>query len=469
MPTDSRFSEASAAANRPSSNSADVVVVGGGAVGLSTAWYLAEAGARVTVVDRMSLRDKASIGNAGLLVPSHVIPLSAPGVISKGLRWMLSARSPFHISPRLSADFLRWLWLFARHATPEHVAYGIPILRDLSMESLRLFDALCGEDLAAANGGGADGSGAAAPSGQATQADSAPGIAPPLPGTGYSRTGLLMLHRGDTARRDNLHEADLAEGAGLDLRRLSEPEARALEPDIRTEISGGVFYATDAAIHPERFLSVMETALRARGVQFVDATALRLDRQVGVVLDGAAEDGRRSIGGDFVVVAAGAWTPHLVKTLGTGLRLPVEPARGYSLTVNTHEAAIRIPCVMLDERITVTPMAGALRFSGTLTLSGFDRRVEERRMETIRRLAQLYAGPSLAIEKPAVWTGFRPASADGLPIIGPIPGAPRFSVATGHGMLGVTQAPVTGRLMADLLAGRSPILDPTPFAPGRFA
>jgi len=428
MPTDSRFSEARA----------DVVVVGGGAIGLSTAWYLAEAGARVTVVDRMSAADKASTGNAGMLVPSHVIPLSAPGVISKGLRWMLSASSPFHISPRLSADFLRWLYLFARHATPQHVAYGIPILRDLSMESLRLFDALCGDGA-------------------------------PLPGTGYSRTGLLMLHRGDTARRDNLHEADLAEGAGLDLRRLSEPEARALEPDIRTDITGGVFYATDAAIHPERFLSAMEAALRARGVQFVDATALRLDRQVGVVLDGAAEDGRRSIGGDFVVVAAGAWTPSLIKTLGTGLRLPVEPARGYSITVNTHEATIRIPCVMLDERITVTPMAGALRFSGTLTLSGFDRRVEERRLETIRHLAQLYAGPSLAIEKPPVWTGFRPASADGLPIIGSVPDAARFFVASGHGMLGVTQAPATGRMVADLISGRAPILDPKPFAPGRFA
>ena len=443
MHTDSRSSEAGRTSGR-----ADVVVLGGGAVGLSTAWYLVEAGARVTVIDRMSAGDKASTGNAGMLVPSHVIPLSAPGVISKGLRWMLSSSSPFHISPRVNLDFLRWLWIFARHANPKHVAYGIPILRDLSMESLRLFDTLCG----------GDGPGAS------------PGTAstPPLPGTGYSRTGLLMLHRGDVARRDNLHEADLAEGAGLDLRRLSEAEARALEPDIRTNITGGVFYATDAAIHPERFLAAMETALRARGVEFVDASALRLDRQVGVVLDGTAEDGRRSIDGDFVVVAAGAWTPGLIRTLGTGLRLPVEPARGYSITVKTHDAAIRIPSVLMDERITVTPMAGEIRFSGTLTLSGFNTRVEARRVESVRHLAQLYAGPSLTIEKPGVWAGFRPASPDGLPIIGPVPGAERFLLASGHGMLGVTQAPITGHLIADILSERTPILDPRPLLPSRF-
>lgn len=412
----------------------DIVVVGGGAVGLCTAWYLSEAGARVTVVDRMRVDEKASVGNAGMLVPSHVVPLSAPGVVMKGLKMMMSASSPFRIAPRADRAFLRWLWLFNRHANRRHMAYGVPLLRDLSLKSVDLFRELC-----ALEG---------------------------LSGAGFAQTGLLNLYRGEAAMRDDLALADVAERAGLEIDRLDEAGVRALEPDIRVPVNGGVFYRQDASIHPEKFVVALAGMLAARGVEFVDATAGGIDRSVGVVLDGAAADGRRAIGGDRIVVAAGAWTPSLVRSLG--LRLPVEPARGYSVTVREHDTSIRIPCVFTDEKITITPMAGELRFTGTLTLTGFNREVQTRRAEPIRRLAQTYAGPSMAIEKPEMWSGFRPASPDGLPMIGLVPGTRNVYVATGHGMLGVTQAPVTGRMLSAMMGGPALDLDPEPYNPGRF-
>jgi len=421
----------------------DVIVVGGGAVGLATAWYLRADGANVTVVDRMSVDEKASTGNAGMLVPSHVVPLSAPGVIAKGLKMLMNGGAPFHIKPRASAAFARWLWLFARHATDRHVAYAVPHLRDLSLASVEMFADLCG-------------------------ADSETGREfPDLVAAGFARTGLLTLHRTEKTRAEDYYVADVAERAGLTVDRMDAEATRALEPDIRTDIIGSAYFRQDAAIHPEKFIVALKKALVARGVTFVDGTVAGIDRRVGVLLKEPTVDGRRSLPADQYVIAAGAWSPQVVASLG--FRLPVEPARGYGLTIKQHEAGIRIPCVLTDEKITVTPMAGELRFTGTLTLSGYDRRIETRRAEPIRHLAQLYAGPSVAIEKPQMWSGFRPASPDGLPMIGPVPGAPGVHLATGHGMMGVTLAPVTGRLIADRVAGRAPTIEDKAFLPGRFA
>jgi D-amino-acid dehydrogenase len=407
----------------------EVVVVGGGVVGLCSALYLARAGVDVAVLSRDPEGKGASAGNAGMLVPSHVVPLSSPGVIAQGLRWMMRPDAPFHLRMRPSLDLLRWLRLFQAHCTRRHVDYAAPILRDLSLASVRLYGELAGErDDFALDAG-----------------------------------GLLMIYRGDAARTAARHEADVADAVGLEVRDLDAAALQELDPGHRTEAAGAVYYPGDGRVDPDLLLFSLAARLREAGVP------LRYDTEVSAVE--ARSDGLtvRTRDGDIrterVVLACGAWTPHLVS--GMGARLPVEPAKGYSITIPAPREGPSIPAILLDERVTITPMPGRLRFGGTLSLSGLDPDVDPVRAGPIRREALRYADPATVDENP-VWSGFRPASPDGLPIVGYLAPDSRVLVATGHGMMGVTLGAVTGHIVADIVAERAPIVDPHPFAPTRF-
>lgn len=408
----------------------DVLVVGGGAVGLSAAWYLLKAGRSVTVVSRDSIGTGASAGNAGMIVPSHVIPLSAPGVMAQGLRWLVNPESPFHVRMRPSSDLARWIWRFRTHCTPEHVAHAAPILHELSTASVRLFAELQAE----------------------------------IGDFGWMRTGLMMLYRSEKGRSGNLRDADTAERLGLRVQRLDASNVRATEPGLRSDVSGGVLYEDDGRIEPEVFLSRLSEALSSGGVEIREGLTVRSVGPTG--------NGRTTVvtdAGDFqaesVVMATGAWGGS------TGPEpLPVQPAKGYSLTVRSTEACPSIPMILSEEKITITPLPGRIRFGGTLSLAGFDASVDGRRVTPIRAQVARYR-PDLSprdVARLDVWAGFRPVSPDGLPIVGRSRSQADVIVATGHGMMGITLAPVTGRLVADLATGRHGAIDPEPLSPRRF-
>jgi D-amino-acid dehydrogenase len=406
------------------SDSYDVAVVGGGVIGMSCAYYLQKEGARVLILDRGRYSEAASTGNAGMIVPSHIVPLSAPGVISKGIKWLMNPESPLYIKPSASPKFMKWLWLFQKHCTADHVAYSVPILRDLSLLSLNLFDKICA-----------------------------------LPGfedVGLAHDGLLMLHRSEYARKDNLELADLAEDAGLFIQRLDRDETLELEPAVKTEITGSVFFKQDASLHPELFLRALEARLINGGATIVDAEVLSFERSGSEVKAINTTSGRYT--SNQIVLATGSWTPELASKLGQSVA--VQPAKGYSITVPVTEPSLRIPCILADEKVTITPMPGCIRFGGTLALQGFDSSIDERRASPIRRQAAAYCEGSEAV---ATWAGFRPASPDGLPFIGSVPKYPNVFVATGHGMMGVTLGPVTGMLIAELVSGRATSLNVAPF------
>ena len=409
-------------------DSYDVVIAGGGVVGLCSAYYLQKAGVSVLIVDRGRYSEAASTGNAGMIVPSHIVPLSAPGVIAKGLKWLMNPESPLYIKPSANPKFMKWLWLFQKHCTAEHIARSIPILRDLSLMSRELFSDVCA-----------------------------------LPGfedVGLAHDGLLMIHRSDYAKKDNLELADLAEEAGLEISRLSAQETMDLEPALKSELTGSVFFKQDASIHPERFMRALEAHLRAAGVHFLDAEVKSFERSGDAVQAVGTTKGR--FASKHVVLAAGSWSPFLASKLGSALA--VQPAKGYSITVPISEPSLKIPCILTDEKVTITPMPGCLRFGGTLALQGYDSSVDERRASPIRRLAETYCE---GVDKVPTWAGFRPASPDGLPFIGALPSAPNVFAATGHGMMGVTLGPVTGKLISELIQGGSPSLDVVPFASDR--
>lgn len=429
---------------------ADTIVVGGGIIGLMTAYHLQKAGRQVLVLDAGPEGSGTSAGNAGMIVPSHVIPLSAPGVISQGLRWMMRRDAPFHLRPQLDAAFLRWLWDFRAHCTAAHVERCIPLLRDLSLASVEGFDELAAE--------GDD--------------------------FGLAHTGLLMVYRTESMQEAMLHEADVAREAGLLVQCLDRAQLDAVQPHLRGEATGAILYEQDGRVDPNLLLATLARRIRGAGGRImhgVRATAVRSGGVDAEILQNgdataAGQPARRGwpwfagrkLGSAALahhttkcraaVICAGAWTPHLF----SGAR--IQPAKGYSVTVEPPTGTPPIPMILMEDRVTVTLMPGKLRFGGTLSLSGFESRVDRLRLQPILREAARYR-PDVDVEQLPVWHGYRPASPDGLPFIGQV--SDRVWVNSGHGMMGVSLAPASGKIAAGLVTGNEGPVSAAPFNPRR--
>ncbi len=415
----------------------NVTIIGGGVSGLFSAYYLQRAGHQVTVIERNHFADSCSHGNAGMIVPSHIIPLAQPGMIAKGMRWMLRSTSPFYVKPRLSWELMRWGYHFWQHATAEHVSRSIPVLRDLSLLSKQLY-----QELARPEPKGLD--------------------------FGWYERGLLMLYQTAEAEHELADEAQIANQAGVEAQVLTPAEVQALEPDVRVTVQGAVYYPGDAHLNPNQLVGALVEHLRGSGVQLREGEDV-----VGFDLRGRTVRRVRTTSGEYdtdaVVVAAGAWSPQLAKLVGVSL--PLQGGKGYSfmqtdLTVNVH-----VPAILLEARATATPIGDSLRFAGTLEVAGTDLRVNMNRVRGIAESIHRYY-PDLPVSLPPVdrvWRGLRPCSPDGLPYIGPVRQFDNLLLATGHGMMGVSLGPAPGKLVAAAVGGPSPSVNLEPFRPERFA
>ncbi|KAB7727654.1 FAD-dependent oxidoreductase [Rudanella paleaurantiibacter] len=413
-----------------------VGIIGGGIVGLSSAYYLHRAGYRVTVFDQNPITDGCSFGNAGMIVPSHIIPLAQPGMIAKGMRWMLRSTSPFYVRPRLSADLLRWGWLFYRHANARHVERAIPALRDLSLLSKKLYIELAGPSS-------------------------------PLADFGWQERGLFMLYKTASAEHEMAEEAEVANRAGIEAQVLNGTQVQDLEPDVRVDVRGAVYYPGDAHLNPGALVRTLLDYLRGQGVGFVTGTAV-----TGFGTNGnrvtAVQTAGNEVAVDEVVVAGGAWSPEIAARLGVNLSL--QGGKGYSFMLRGLTPNVRVPAIMLEARATATPMGSDLRFAGTLEVAGTDLTVNLNRVRGIAESINQYY-PELPVQMPAVdavWRGLRPCSPDGLPYIGRAGRFDNVTLATGHGMMGLSLGPATGLLVAETVANRPESMDLTPFRLDRF-
>ena len=413
----------------------DVLIIGGGVIGLCCGWSLARSGRTVTILDRHPMRrESCSDENAGMVVPSHFIPLAAPGVIAQGLKWMLNPKSPFYLRPRLDPELWSWCWQFFRHANARHVEETKQLLADFSLESRRLFLEWAEE----------------------LQFD-------------LTTRGLMMLCRTESGLEDEAKVAALAAAVGVKAEVCDAARVRELDPDAQMDVAGAVWFAQDCHLDPLNFLEALRTAIRAKGGRFLEGECAEFNRQ-GDRLTGIRTTADETLNAEHVILAGGAWTPELTRQLS--LRIPMQGGKGYSLTLHEPAELPRLCSLLKEARVAVTPMGNKLRVGGTMEICGTDLSINRTRLQgIIEGFCEFFPAFSPddfnGIEP---WSGLRPCTPDGLPCIGPIPGIQNATVATGHNMLGLSLGPVTGELVAAQLAGQSSIaFDAQRLNPRRFA
>ena len=407
-----------------SADSQDVLIVGGGVIGLCCGWYLSRAGCTVTIVDRDPSRKEAcSDENAGMVVPSHFIPLAAPGVISQGLKWMLNSKSPFYMRPRLDPALWSWCWKFFRHANARHVENSKPLLSTLSLESRRLFLGLADEL-----------------------------------NFNLETRGLMMLCQTEAGLEEEAKVAAMAKEVGVDAEVCDAARVRELDPDAKMDVVGGVWFSQDCHLDPLEFMEELRRGIRERGGTFLDDEAKHYVRNSDQVIHVKTAKGER-LKADQFVLAGGAWTPEMTRQLG--LRLPMQGGKGYSLTLKKPAELPRLCSLLKEARVAVTPMGGKLRVGGTMEICGTDLSVSRKRVqgiiESFCKFFPAFKESDFKGIKP--WSGLRPCTPDGLPCIGPVPGLQNVTIVTGHAMLGLSLGPVTGKLVTDLITQSKMDLD----------
>ncbi|MDB6093124.1 MAG: dadA [Verrucomicrobia bacterium] len=405
-------------------------------MGLCCAYYLARDGWAVTVIERSAEgADSCVQGSAGYVSPSHVIPLSATGMVWKGLKWMTSARSPFYIKPRLDSELLRWAWLFARSCTPEHTARAAPILRDLCLGGRRLFVEFAGITNNAFE---------------------------------LKQEGLIALCKTAEGLEHESHGlAALANGLGVKSVVLDARETAELEPGTRLDIAGSVYFPGDAHLSPRKFMPELLKLLRRMNVAFKWETAIEGWRTAGNKITAAITTGGE-VAADEFILAGGSWSSRI--TRGLDIRLPMQAGKGYSLTIEKPRFQLTKSMILTERRVAVTPMGDKLRFGGTMEIAGHDNRIRPQRVQQIIDSARFYlpefeAGDFAGIEP---WYGYRPVSPDGMPYIGRFGRHSNLTAACGHAMLGLTMAPITGLLVSEVLGGQTPSVDLKLLGPDRF-
>ena len=412
--------------------SKSVVIIGGGIIGLCSAYYLHKEGHKVTIVDQSNLDGGASYVNAGYLSPSHIIPLSAPGVMKKGLKWMFNPSSPLYIKPRLDLDFLRWAWAFNKSCTAKHVEKAAPVIRDISVLSQELFD-----DIIKTEGFNSH----------------------------YEKKGLFMLCQTEKMLEIELKTARLANDLGLEAREVNADELKELEPNVAINAIGAAYFECDQHSTPHEFMTNMKDYLKANGVIFHTNEKVK-DLSVSNKKISAVVTDKRELKADEYVLAAGSWSSLLSKKLG--IKILLQGGKGYR--INTHkETGVTIPAILCEAKAAVTPMNGFTRFAGTMEIAGINHKINRVRVDAIADAIQRYY-PSIHVteeEKAEAQCGLRPVSPDGLAYIGKSIKCSNLTIAAGHAMMGWSMGPGTGKLVAEVISEKKPTLDISFYSPDR--
>lgn len=410
----------------------DILIIGGGVIGVAAAYYLVRQGRSVTLIEKDGICAGSSHGNAGLIANGFAIPMAAPGVLRQGLKWLLDAEGPFYIKPRLNRDLIRWLWQFRSACNEKQMRQSISVLLSLGEASFDLFDELLAEEELE---------------------------------FGYERKGRLILFTSEAAFEKAVPNVILMREYGVDSTMLDAVGVRRIESNVQPAVTHGIYAADYGHVIPDRFVHELTRVAKDRGVNFKTDTAVlgfeTSGRQISSVITSQG-----AFTPDQVVLAAGAWSPVIARHLK--LRIPIQPAKGYSVTYKRPSTSPQLPLSLSERKIAVTPMGDMLRFTSTLELAGYDPSINQRRLVAIGRAIHEYLPGMEEMEQTAVWSGFRPMTPDDLPIIGRSEAFENLLLATGHGTLGMTHGLITGQLVSQIIGDERPSIDLAPLRVERF-
>lgn len=416
-------------------HSLKVTVIGAGIIGLCSAYFARQKGFEVVVLDENAEgADSCSTGNAGMIVPSHFVPLAAPGMVGMGLKMMFNPRSPFAFKIPPSVDQMLWSLQFMKHANAQHVANCEILLRDMNLKSRSLYEGMA-EDL----------------------------------GIGYQlvKRGLIMLCKQQATLDAEKHLAERANELGVGATVLDSAGLKALDPTVTMDVAGGVHFHDDCHLTPQEFLKALREKLKENGVQFhfgcrVTAIAERNDQTEVTCANG------EKFAADQTVIAGGVWSKDLAKMLN--LKMPMMAGKGYSMTVAKPAETPTLCSILVEARVAVTPMQNGVRFGGTMELGEPSKTVNKNRVQgIIESIPQFFPKFSSAdfADQP-VWFGMRPCSPDGLPYVGRVKSSPKVVMASGHSMMGLSLGPVTGMLVSEVLANSATSLPIQQLDPNRY-
>jgi D-amino-acid dehydrogenase len=411
----------------------DILIIGGGSIGLNCAYYLLKSGRKVTIVDSKQIAKGSSSGNAGHIVPSHIVPLAAPGIIGIAVKWMLDPNnSPFGMKISLDPAYLSWLIRFASACSEANVQRAIPPLNALGQLSSANFVNLISEEKFDCH---------------------------------YQQTGLLFLYKTQEAFEGGKYEAETLHQHGLPAEVLDQEAVRQREPAALPDVIGGVHFTDDASLNPARFLELLAKRVREMGADIYEntpVTGFEIRNKKIRIVHTANEDFEP----EQVVLAAGAWSPNVTRSLH--LNIPIQPARGYSLTMSATKTMPREALILGERRVAVTPMGELLRFTGRLELSNHDTTPNPKHIAGIERAVREYIQLDETLNVKETWAGLRPTTPDGMPIIGLSSKYNNLILATGHAMLGLSLGPGTGQIVSELANGEATAFDIHPLRLERF-
>jgi D-amino-acid dehydrogenase len=447
--------------------SKSILIIGSGVIGLCTAYYCARRGHRVTVLERgPESRDGCSFGNAGMITPSHFVPLAAPGMVALGLKWMWNPESPFYIKPRLDWDLFNWAFKFWQASTAARVNRAAPLLRDLNLASRACF-----EKLADAWRGSSRREEAPlnAERGMRNTESSQSLLTSAATGDfGLTTRGLLMLCKTQHTLDEESKFAEHANRLGVPAQVLDAKQAGAMDPAVTLDVAGAVFFPKDAHLSPGRFMAALLAQCAEAGVRFEWNAEVTHFTQHATRITGV-HTSRGEFSTDEVVLCGGSWSPLLAR--GLGLSIPMQAGKGYSLTLPKPPQLPQLCSICTEARLAVTPMGTSLRFGGTMEIAGLNEDINPVRVRGIIKSALKYfpAFKESDFDGIQPWRGLRPCSPDGLPYVGRTAKFANLSFAAGHAMMGLSLGPITGKLMAQVLSGEPPEFDLSLLSPDRYA
>lgn len=409
------------------------VIIGGGIIGLSSAYYLHQQGYDVTVLEKNTFANACSKGNQGWVCPALHTPVPEPGLVGSSIKWLMKKDSPLYIKPSAAPSLSGWLSQFMKFCNERDFKKGKDALHHLSEKTFELFDALEADGL----------------------------------DFEMHREGMLFVFLNEKELKQSMdkfnegselygHEAPII---------LSGDEVRKLEPNVSNRVIGGLLLKEQRHVNPETVSKALVEKLRSLGVTLRANTEVTNIERVADKAT-ALKSGEEKFDADAFLLTAGAWSGNLAKQFG--YTLPLQAGKGYSITISNPNLKFSHPVYLGDTKSGISPFNGATRIGGTMELSGLNSTIDTKRIQGIRNSVFKYLNETLHGDSEIEWTGLRPMTPDGLPVLGLIPGFKNAFIATGHGMVGVSMAPVTGKIMADLIHFGLTEFHIEPFNPRRF-